>query len=87
MWGWHKRCDPHKHDASTVGEFSLSTMTTKLHSSGLAHTSTAEISDHESQSSLMIASGSQHLHRKLRGKEVQLFAVGGAIGTCTSACR
>ncbi|OOF98431.1 hypothetical protein ASPCADRAFT_164989 [Aspergillus carbonarius ITEM 5010] len=29
----------------------------------------------------MIASGSQHLHRKLRGKEVQLFAVGGAIGT------
>lgn len=26
--------------------------------------------------------GSQALHRKLRGKEVQLFAIGGAIGTC-----
>ena len=24
------------------------------------------------------------LHRKLRGKEVQLFAIGGAIGTCVS---
>lgn len=30
-----------------------------------------------------VASGSQALHRKLRGKEVQLFAIGGAIGTCT----
>ncbi|PLB36300.1 amino acid permease/ SLC12A domain-containing protein [Aspergillus candidus] len=29
----------------------------------------------------MISAGSQHLHRKLRGREVQLFAVGGAIGT------
>ncbi|KAI0020433.1 amino acid permease [Xylariomycetidae sp. FL0641] len=28
-----------------------------------------------------ISAGSQHLHRKLRGKEVQLFAIGGAIGT------
>ncbi|CDM28994.1 hypothetical protein DTO013E5_1217 [Penicillium roqueforti] len=28
-----------------------------------------------------ISSGSQHLHRKLRGSEVQLFAIGGAIGT------
>lgn len=28
------------------------------------------------------AAGSQALHRKLRGKEVQLFAIGGAIGTC-----
>lgn len=25
--------------------------------------------------------GSQQLHRKLRGKEIQLFAIGGAIGT------
>jgi amino acid transporter len=25
--------------------------------------------------------GSQHLHQNLRGKEVQLFAIGGAIGT------
>ncbi|KAF7561115.1 hypothetical protein G7046_g3037 [Stylonectria norvegica] len=28
-----------------------------------------------------VNAGSQHLHRKLRGKEVQLFAIGGAIGT------
>ncbi|KAL4908425.1 hypothetical protein BDW74DRAFT_175107 [Aspergillus multicolor] len=28
-----------------------------------------------------ISAGSQHLHRKLGGKEIQLFAVGGAIGT------
>ncbi|KAK1145551.1 hypothetical protein N8T08_004109 [Aspergillus melleus] len=29
----------------------------------------------------LISAGSQHLHRRLRGREVQLFAVGGAIGT------
>jgi len=29
-----------------------------------------------------ITAGSQALHRALRGKEVQLFAIGGAIGTC-----
>lgn len=29
-----------------------------------------------------ITSGSQSLHRSLRGPEVQLFAIGGAIGTC-----
>ena len=29
-----------------------------------------------------VTAGSQHLHRSLRGKEVQLFAIGGAIGTC-----
>ena len=34
-----------------------------------------------------ITSGSQHLHRSLRGGEVQLFAIGGAIGTCTLALR
>ncbi|KAH8672351.1 amino acid permease [Ilyonectria robusta] len=28
-----------------------------------------------------VTAGSQALHRKLRGKEVQLFAIGGAIGT------
>lgn len=28
------------------------------------------------------SAGSQALHRKLRGKEVQLFAIGGAISTC-----
>lgn len=34
-----------------------------------------------------IISGSQSLHRSLRGKEVQLFAIGGAIGTCMLAPR
>lgn len=29
-----------------------------------------------------ITAGSQALHRKLRGREVQFFAIGGAIGTC-----
>jgi amino acid transporter len=29
-----------------------------------------------------ITPNSQSLHRSLRGKEVQLFAIGGAIGTC-----
>jgi amino acid transporter len=33
------------------------------------------------------ATGSQHLQRKLRGREVQLFAVGGAIGTCMRIVR
>ncbi|KAI0485038.1 putative general amino acid permease [Xylariaceae sp. FL0804] len=28
-----------------------------------------------------ITAGSQHLHRKLNGRQVQLFAIGGAIGT------
>lgn len=32
----------------------------------------------------LISAGSQHLQRKLGGKEVQLYAVGGAIGTCMS---
>lgn len=31
-----------------------------------------------------LKAGSQNLHRKLRSKEVQLFAIGGAIGTCES---
>lgn len=31
---------------------------------------------------VVVTSGSQSLHRVLRGKEVQLFAIGGAIGTC-----
>lgn len=30
----------------------------------------------------IVSEGSQQLHRKLRGKEIQLFAIGGAIGTC-----
>ena len=29
----------------------------------------------------LISAGSQHLHRRLGGKEIQLLAVGGAIGT------
>lgn len=33
-------------------------------------------------SDINITAGSQHLHRKLRGKEVQLFAIGGVMGTC-----
>ncbi len=31
-----------------------------------------------------VTAGSQSLHRSLRGPEVQLFAIGGAIGTCKS---
>jgi hypothetical protein len=40
---------------------------------------------HASQTDLpaeLISAGSDHLHRRLGGKEIQLFAVGGAIGTC-----
>ena len=40
---------------------------------------------HASESALpaeLISAGSEHLHRRLGGKEIQLFAVGGAIGTC-----
>lgn len=33
----------------------------------------------------LVSAGSQQLHRKLGGKEIQLFAVGGAIGTCTES--
>ena len=35
----------------------------------------------------LISAGSQHLHRRLGGKEIQLFAVGGAIGTCMRGLR
>ena len=40
---------------------------------------------HDSEEGLtseLISAGSEHLHRKLGGKEIQLLAVGGAIGTC-----
>lgn len=30
----------------------------------------------------LVSAGSQHLQRRLGGKEVQLIAIGGAIGTC-----
>lgn len=36
----------------------------------------------EALSSELISAGSEHLHRKLGGKEIQMLAVGGAIGTC-----
>lgn len=36
----------------------------------------------EALSSELISAGSENLHRKLGGKEIQLLAVGGAIGTC-----
>lgn len=35
----------------------------------------------------LISAGSQHLHRRLGGKEIQLLAVGGAIGTCIEPSR
>ena len=35
-------------------------------------------------SSELVSAGSQHLQRRLGGKEVQLIALGGAIGTCMS---
>ncbi|CAK7264694.1 hypothetical protein SEPCBS57363_001210 [Sporothrix epigloea] len=38
-------------------------------------------SDVDEGSAIPITAGSQSLHRNLRGKEVQLFAVGGAVGT------
>ncbi|CAK7274952.1 hypothetical protein SEPCBS119000_006437 [Sporothrix epigloea] len=38
-------------------------------------------SDVDEGSAIPITAGSQSLHRNLRGKEVQLFAIGGAIGT------
>lgn len=36
----------------------------------------------EALTSELISAGSEHLHRKLGGKEIQMLAVGGAIGTC-----
>ncbi|KAK9414455.1 putative Amino acid permease [Seiridium unicorne] len=54
---------------------------------GPPSTSTARKQDHsrggdvDVGTSVVTTAGSQALHRKLRGKEVQLFAIGGAIGT------
>lgn len=36
----------------------------------------------EELTSELISAGSEKLQRKLGGKEIQLLAVGGAIGTC-----
>ena len=36
----------------------------------------------EALPSELVSAGSQHLQRRLGGKEVQLIALGGAIGTC-----
>jgi amino acid permease len=33
----------------------------------------------------LVSAGSQHLQRRLGGKEVQLIALGGAIGTCKTS--
>jgi amino acid transporter len=40
---------------------------------------------HDSEEALtseLISAGSEHLQRQLGGKEIQLLAIGGAIGTC-----
>jgi yeast amino acid transporter len=36
----------------------------------------------ESMTSELRSAGSENLHRTLGGKEIQMLAVGGAIGTC-----
>lgn len=41
--------------------------------------------EEEAMPAELISAGSEHLHRKLGGKEIQLFAVGGAIGTCMAS--
>lgn len=42
----------------------------------------AASSDESEGQATTVSAGSQHLHRKLRGNEVQMFALGAAIGTC-----
>ncbi|OJJ97437.1 hypothetical protein ASPACDRAFT_45526 [Aspergillus aculeatus ATCC 16872] len=42
---------------------------------------TTKVPDTVVEEARLLSAGSQHLHRKLRGREVQLLAVGGAIGT------
>lgn len=54
-------------------------------SSDRAKGSSPDLKKNDSETALpseLITAGSQQLHRKLGGKEIQLFAVGGAIGTC-----
>lgn len=54
--------------------------------SGYDHGPTMKTTSSSSEAALpseLISAGSQQLHRKLGGKEIQLFAIGGAIGTCT----
>ena len=41
----------------------------------------------EALPSELVSAGSQHLQRRLGGKEVQLIALGGAIGTCKTPFR
>lgn len=45
------------------------------------HPTLSNGSDVETGESQLVSAGSQHLQRKLRSREVQLFAIGGAIGT------
>jgi amino acid permease len=47
----------------------------------------AKLDSENALPSELISAGSQDLHRKLGGKEIQLFAVGGAIGTCMEFVR
>jgi amino acid transporter len=46
-----------------------------------SHSSSKETADIEIGSIHHVHPSGQHLQRKLRSKEVQLFAIGGAIGT------
>lgn len=39
-------------------------------------------SNHGVAEGISETAGSQALHRQLRGREIQLYAIGGAIGTC-----
>ncbi len=64
-------------------------MSTTIDEKGLYGSSTIGVepstsSDEEAAEGTCIdvTAGSQALHRSLRGPEVQLFAIGGAIGTC-----
>ncbi|TVY42493.1 General amino acid permease [Lachnellula occidentalis] len=57
----------------------MSTSSKQVHEKGPPDTTVA--SDSASGSVEVVNAESQHLQRKMRGKEVQLFAIGGAIGT------
>jgi amino acid transporter len=53
------------------------------HGAGIGHDlDEKQHSKEDAMPAELISAGSQNLHRRLGGKEIQLFAVGGAIGTC-----
>lgn len=61
-----------------------------MRKSSVEQTADADLDQKQNEAALpgeLISAGSQHLHRKLGGKEIQLLAVGGAIGTCVSNFR